>query len=404
MLVLPILVVPFLTLGFWALGGGKGSTPVNKVNTKGLNLQLPEANLKDDESMDKLAFYDKAEKDSLKMVEYMRSDPYYKDDGESLAQPGNQLGQITDMAASKFNLPLNTSPYDGGRANPEKQLMDKLAMLEKELVKPTDEVNEKQVDTFRDKDPELAVQVDRLESMMQMMSNGTGEDPEMKQLDGTLDKILDIQHPERFNDRLQKASPESKGIVYTIHREPREPKISLLDTLKKTPDAGSGFYGLNDESISPADNEAIAAVVHENQILVNGAVIKLRLLDDVIVNSSVIPKGTFVYGIVFLNDERLRVEINSIRRNYSLFPVKLEVHDMDGLTGIYIPGAITRDVAKQSADNSLQLMELSSMNPTLKAQATAAGIGAAKNLFSKKVKLIKVMVKAGYKVLLKVRN
>lgn len=74
---------------------------------------------------------------------------------------------------------------------------------------------------------------------------------------------------------------------------------------------------------------------------------------------------------------------------------------MDGLAGIHIPGAITRDVAKQSADNSLQMMELTTLDPSLKAQATAAGINTAKSLLSRKVKLVKVMVKAGYKVLLK---
>jgi hypothetical protein len=49
-------------------------------------------------------------------------------------------------------------------------------------------------------------------------------------------------------------------------------------------------------------------------------------------------------------------------------------------------------------------MELTTMDPSLKAQATSAGIGAAKSLLSKKVKQVKVMVKAGYKVLLKDKN
>jgi hypothetical protein len=82
----------------------------------------------------------------------------------------------------------------------------------------------------------------------------------------------------------------------------------------------------------------------------------------------------------------------------------MEVYDLDGMAGIHIPGAITRDVAKQSADNGLQLMELTSVDPSLKAQAAAAGVSTVKNLLSKKVKQIKVVVKAGYKVLLKSKN
>ena len=111
-----------------------------------------------------------------------------------------------------------------------------------------------------------------------------------------------------------------------------------------------------------------------------------------------------VSGLVSLENERLQVEIGSIRYNNSLFPVKLEVYDMDGLAGIYIPGAISRDVAKQSADNSLQLMELTTLVPSLKAQAAAAGINTVKSLLSKKVKQVKVMVKAGYRVLLRDKN
>lgn len=156
-----------------------------------------------------------------------------------------------------------------------------------------------------------------------------------------------------------------------------------------------------DDDKANEDQNAIEAVVHQNQTLVNGAVIKLRLLDDLYIAGNLIPKEGFVYGVCSLNGERLEIEISSIRCNNSLFPVKLQVYDMDGLPGIYIPGAITRDAAKQSADNSLQLMELSTMDPSLKAQATATGINAIKDLLSKKAKLVKLTVKAGYKVLLK---
>src|SRR5690606_24035731 len=130
--------------------------------------------------------------------------------------------------------------------------------------------------------------------------------------------------------------------------------------------------------------------------LVNGAVIKLRLQQDIYINGSLIPRGQFLFGLVSLNGERLEIEIESIRNKQQLLPVRLKVFDMDGIEGIYIPGAITRDVAKQSADHSLQLVELSGMDQSLKTQAASAGLNTAKNLLSKKIKLVKVSVKAGY--------
>lgn len=158
-----------------------------------------------------------------------------------------------------------------------------------------------------------------------------------------------------------------------------------------------------DEDIdtNSAVENAIKAVVHQSQVLVDGAVVKLRLLNDVFINGNLIPKDNFVFGTASLNGERLIIKINSIRYNNSLYPVDLSVFDMDGMDGIYIPGAITRDVAKQSADRAVQGIGLTTIDPSLKVQAATAGIEAAKTLLSKKAKLIKVTVKAGYHVLLR---
>src|SRR5687767_1525513 len=83
LLMLPVLVIPFITLAFWALGGGqKVGNNEEENKAQGLNLELPAANLKQKGSMDKLAFYEKARRDSMKFAEWIRSDPYYnKDNG-----------------------------------------------------------------------------------------------------------------------------------------------------------------------------------------------------------------------------------------------------------------------------------------------------------------------------------
>src|SRR5215471_14871431 len=79
LLVIPILILPFLTMAFWALGGGKGAQSLGKAEkVVGLNVNLPDPHLKDDKKEDKLTFYDKAEQDSIKLAEWMKSDPYYR--------------------------------------------------------------------------------------------------------------------------------------------------------------------------------------------------------------------------------------------------------------------------------------------------------------------------------------
>ena len=108
-----------------------------------------------------------------------------------------------------------------------------------------------------------------------------------------------------------------------------------------------------------------------------------------------------MFGTASLTGERLSIKISSIRFQHSIFPVALSVYDMDGMQGIYIPGAVTRDVAKQAADRTFQEFGTTTLDPSLGAQAASAGIAATRNLLSKKVKLIKVTVKAGYQVLLR---
>jgi conjugative transposon TraM protein len=393
MMVLPLLVIPFLTMAFWSLGGGRVARGETN-QSQGLNLHLPNPKL-NYEFADKLSFYDKADRDSMKLAEQIRNDPYYLHND---SMQDVYLKQITVDAADKFKVPnLKLSP--GNKVTTEDEVMKRLADLNKVINQPEQTVSKNGVShDDKDKAMNFGNDIDKLEAMMQTLNKGNGEDPAIRQLDGTLEKILDIQHPERLKERSKENVKEDA--VFKVTKFKLD-KVSLLDTVKNESGMETGFFGATSDLSLIGDNNAIEAVVHEDQSLVNGAVVKLRLLNEVRVDNTSIPKGTFVFGVASLNRERLEIEINSICYNKSLYPVALKVYDMDGLPGIYIPGAITRDVAKQTADNSLQLMQLSTMDPSLKAQAASAGIGAAKDLLSKKVKMTKVFVKAGYKVLLK---
>lgn len=408
LLVLPLLALPFMTMIFWALGGGK----VEKVEAqaaakKGFNINLPDANLKDDKPMDKMSYYNQAQLDSVKFSELVKNDPNYKNIGLTDTDEYLPNGEDTfQLPANKRG--LNTSLYGShGHNDPNTdKIYRKLAELDNEMNKPVPAPTEDdQYDMYsRRNSNNTAVSssdVDRLEQMMNTMNQPTGEDPEMKQLNGMLDKILDVQYPDRVQERLKQASEANRGQVFAVSSKKKDNNITILDTDHVTGSTPNGFYSLTGTTAIADSQNAIQAVIHETQTIVDGSTVKLRLLNDVFINGVRIPKDNFLFGIASLRGERLGIKINSVRYNNSLFPVELSVYDMDGLDGIYIPGAITRDVAKQSADRSMQAIGLTSLDPSWQAQAAGAGIEAAKTLFSKKVKLIKVTVKAGYQVLLK---
>lgn len=268
-------------------------------------------------------------------------------------------------------------------------------------------------------DPQFSSDVKQLENMMEMMNSGEQADPEMQQISGMLEKILDIQHPDRVREKIKEQSEQKKDQVFPVETLYGEENISLINPARgvnqivtdSTALLGkifsvkvqqNSFFDLDDEAEGDGvSGNAIEAVIHDTQELVAGSTVKMRLMTDVYINGKLISKDQFIYGTTAINGERLTIEINSIRDNNSLFPVSLSAYDMDGIEGIYIPGAITRDAAKQSSDQAMQSMQLLSMDQSIGAQAASAGLQAAKGLFSKKVKLIKVTVKAGYRILLK---
>lgn len=390
LLVLPLLIIPFLTMAFWATGGGKSNAPSLQKPSTGLNLQLPNAQLKDDKGENKLSYYEKAEKDSIKWKEVVENDPFFS---------SSLYDSLPKNPFSYQPNPLQTGDYNDPN---EQKVYKKLEELNRHLQNPGNYNNSSQKQnlpssfesTSFDRDD-----VNHLEDLMNRASSRNTKDPEVDQLNSMMDRILDIQHPERVKQKLSESLPVNKEQVFSVSSNNDSYSISLLDT-SKTDDQRNSFYGV-DACGHNGEQNAIEAVIHETQTLVDGSIVKIRLLGDISIDGTTVYKGSFVFGKAALEGERLYIDISSIRKDNSLFPVKLTVYDLDGMEGIYIPGAITRDVAKQSVDNSLQNIEMNSIDPSLKVQATTAGINAAKSLLTKKAKLVKVTVKAGYKILLK---
>src|SRR5258706_1572749 len=417
-MVMPVLVLPFVTLIFWALDGGQGSFTKRASTAKtGLNLQLPAAHFGEEE-WNKMALYDKARRDSLKSNEERQNDPYFNPASLEISQTHKQetkpdaVPQAHAYQSPKVNQKAVIDPN-------EEMVNRKLEQLYRELNKANDPMPEDKTGPVSKTETvsQTSTDVQKLEQMMEMMKSGDSEDPEMQNLGGMLDKILDVQHPDRVRDRIKDQSKLKKGKVFPVHPSLREQNISLMNpsgiSQESIPDSTvllskvfpvraqqNSFYGLEDEAAEQPETNAIEAVVHDTQEVVAGSTVKMRLLNDVFINGKLVPKDQFVYGTAAINGERLAIAINSIREDNSLFPVSLSVYDLDGIEGIYIPGAITRDAAKQSSDQAMQSLQFLTMDQSLKAQAMSAGVQAAKGLFSKKVKQIKVTIKAGYKILL----
>lgn len=331
LLVLPLLILPFLALAFNAMGGGRGIKNPSEKNA-GINSALPNASFGKEKPTDKMGIYQESQRDSA------------KGGSGHLQEVASRLGFSAQQTA-----------------DPTKDIDLKLEQLNAQINAPAEA---KILPSSRERNirlPGMSTDVDRLEKLMSSMQGSSSEDPEMKQLNGMLEKVLDIQHPERVRD----------AYIRQVNTAPEERFA------------------------------AIPAEVAAKQTLIQGAVLKLVLSDTLTINGVLIPKGHEIFGLCNLTNQRLLVDIKTIRLAKNIIPVDLSIYSLDGIKGIAAPDAIVDNAISGGADDAVRSLQLLRMDQSVGVQAAGAGIDAANGLFSKKVRRVKMKVKAGFPVLLR---
>jgi len=149
----------------------------------------------------------------------------------------------------------------------------------------------------------------------------------------------------------------------------------------------------------------IAAVVAGNQSVVDGESVKLRTTEPMWVGNRLIPRNTTVVGSARVQDERLEIEITSIECEGSIYDVELQVYDSDGQEGINIPQSMESDALHEIGANMGSTMG-SSINISTNTGAQIASdvgrglINGVSQYLTKKLRTVKVHLKAGYRVML----
>ena len=407
LLMIPILTIPFLTLTFWALGGGKspGDLPVGKKQ-KGFNLELPGIGEAGEKSLDKMGHYQRSDTDSSRYFQEVKKDPYYRMAFNAETESKSHLSLDSPEKEKTSSQNLSTNLYSDTQ---EELIMERLEALNKTLSGNPEHVTTAaaypdEVSTASmHSNSGLNADLDRLDQMMQQMQNSHAEpDPEFQQMAELLDKILDIQHPERVQQRVEaerKALNENHHPVISTVSNPHSTSLdNPSPDIKNESPAQNGFFGLETNETEFKVSQSIKAVIDEEQTLVSGETVRLRLIQETNIAGVIIPKDQLVYGVASLNGDRLKISIRHIRVAEAIIPVDLRIHDADGMEGIRIPGSIPQEISTQSGSQALQGLGFSSFDNSLEAQATSAGIETAKSFLGKKIRQVKVNLKAGYQV------
>jgi len=103
----------------------------------------------------------------------------------------------------------------------------------------------------------------------------------------------------------------------------------------------------------------ITAIIDENLTGYAGSRIRLRLLEDIKAGNFLVKKGTYLYAEVNgFGGQRVTLSIQSILSGGKILPVNLDLYDMDGLKGLYVPESAFRDFTKDLGGNSMQGVNL----------------------------------------------
>jgi conjugative transposon TraM protein len=415
-LVMPVLVMPFLSVLFWTLEGGSGKQGKlqEAESAKGFNMNLPPAHFtKKENTLDKLGFYKKADEDSVKLMEKIKQDPYHLKAVALIAPRSVDSSGAHGFLRSARDGDLGTAeglaPSGDQQAT---QLLQRLEQLKRTIRQPetSSMYGSRSVSVPEPVHGSLSPETTRLKSLVETLRRQDvpdAPDSQMDRLNGMLDKILRIQHPVKNETVGNTAANLPKPAEFRAASVAESLSISVPDTNQVEPFDSSqqespGFYIIGgDNVIDSVVGNTIPAVVEGDQTIISGSTVTLRLSEDCYLNGKLFPRENLLYGMAAIKNDRIQVIINSIQCENSIYPVALQVYDVDGLAGIHISNWMTRDVVKQSAGDAVNTTELGSFDPSLGAQAANAGIQAAKSLLGKRIKLPKVSVEAGYPVLLK---
>jgi len=198
------------------------------------------------------------------------------------------------------------------------------------------------------------------------------------------------------------AAPVAKSAAttkkMTVITQVRPSVVSSLRT--QTAPQANGFHTLGESSATPNVN-SVPAVIHSDQVVEAGSTVKLRLLQDVQLEGHLIPRNSFLYGTCSLAGNRLTIAATSVQYQGNLLPVSLKAFDIDGNEGLNIPGSIDRDALKQGAAQGVSSADMLTLSPSLGAQAAGIAIQTGKALTGRKIKTVKIHLKANYQLLLK---
>lgn len=185
----------------------------------------------------------------------------------------------------------------------------------------------------------------------------------------------------------------------TMPIKPKRIKKIVTNTREKAPEpTGINLLEMGIEqqlffAVSPKLSEKVTAatlavMVDGEQTVKANDRLRMRTLEDMVIQGIHLPRNTILFGVVKFRPNRVVLEVSSILNQ----PIQLIAHDKaDGLEGIYIKNSFRGDIANQVLGDVVQDINIPGVPQ----------VGGIKRVFQRSNRNVKVTVNNNYKLILK---
>ena len=144
----------------------------------------------------------------------------------------------------------------------------------------------------------------------------------------------------------------------------------------------------------------IRACIHQDQTVMDGQQVKLRLLEPLQAGNLIIPRNTVVSGTGKVQGERLDITVSSVQYQGNILPVELAVYDNEGMKGLCIETSLEREAAKEAMANiggglGTSISFARSAGQQVAMDITRGLMQGGSQYLAKKFRTVKVHLKAG---------
>ncbi|WP_312352571.1 conjugative transposon protein TraM [Sphingobacterium siyangense] len=329
--ILPLIFFPFFFLAFYLYTSFAGKKNTEIVLTKDINSDLtpPSASVTQGEVFDKLKEYKKNYKygDGYTAITPLQEETKGSTDVESLYS--NEEKRLLDSLENELAQSRKVSPSKGNSGfRPRTEKLSETDQMLLGLMKQSGNNN-----NLPQEAPRQAI--DPAEMMRKQFH-----------LLDSFEKANDPKHQEKLvRDQKDKELRDEQVRIEASQFAVRKTKLT------------NGLFN----TIMPEGTESfIKAIIDEDITAYGGSRIKIKLMEDILVGNEIIKKGTYLYGIINgFSQQRITLKITSVLKGNKILPINLDIYDVDGIMGLYVPASAFREFTKQLGGTSLQGMNIS---------------------------------------------